>query len=101
MKPIDPHTEPFRAIFEGLNDLATSIYARTGKKGLLRVKIDHEIGLSLGLLPGQVGQVHTAAGPVEIESDAPHCCPFCGFARPGQDYFQVCRECATALEATP
>ena len=82
MNIINPHAEPFRAIFEGLNDLATSIYARTGKKGLLRVKIAHEIGLALGLLPGQVGQVATVVGYVEIESDAPPCapasvCPIC------------------------
>ena len=60
----------------GLNDLATRVYKYSGQKGVTRVVLDADLAINLGLLAGQSMMVHTAAGYVEVKSEAKPYEPF-------------------------
>lgn len=69
---IDPRMlqkEPFHTLAESINGMAMALAKHTMRGRVVRVTITSDVGLAMGLLPGNVAVLHTPAGDVEIESD--------------------------------
>jgi hypothetical protein len=58
--------KPLDIIVEHLSKMCSELYRTTGRKVVTRICVDSEVGLCMGIIPGTVATVHTAAGPVEV-----------------------------------
>lgn len=59
--------EPQWTLTEQLITLTTKLYERTGQHWLRAVTIDAEMGIRMGILPGQSARIHTPVGVVHVE----------------------------------